>query len=1008
MFYSRSARNDVRRARRNPQAARAELYRACRSGPLSESLEVRRLLAADVAILKTDSPDPVFAGNNLTYTIIVSNNGDVATGSITATDNLPVSTRFVSATQTAGPAFTVTTPTVGQAGGTFTATAGSFASGLSATFDVVVAVPANTANATTINNTATVSAVGDSNATNDTATATTAVNTRADLSVVKTGPATILVGNNVTYTVTLTNNGPSDAQAVTLTDVLPAGETFVSQTQTAGPIFTKANTGNTINDSIATLASGAVATFSFVASVPQATPNNTVFNNTATTGSTTNDPVSSNNSSLASTTAQSPADLKVTKTGPAGIIAGNNITYTLTVQNIGGVTATNISLTDILPTGETFISQNQTAGPAFTNSNTGNTINDTIASLAGGASATFSVLAKVGSDVPNAATLSNTASASMSQTDPTPADDSATSNASVSAQADVTIAKLDSPDPVTAGTDLTYTITVGNSGSSDAQNVSLSDTLPAGVTFISETQTNGPTFTVITPAVGSGGTVSGTIPTLVAGAASRFVVVVRVNSAAANGSTITNTATASSTTTDPVPSNNTSTAPTAVVTSADLSAVKTVVGGPFREGDNITWQVVVTNNGPSDAQGVTLTDAVPAGTTFMSAPGVSGFTTAAPAIGGTGNVVFSGGTIAAGGTRTFNIVVNAPEEGPVTNTATVSSTTSDANGANNASTASVTVQDQLLTIRAQPPLAGVEGNSIFGLTVATFTDGKANEPVSEYNATIDWGDGSAPDTSAIIAAGPGGIYYVLGTHTYIEEGKYSVHVGIHDIGGSQTAADEFATIADAPLSGSAINFNAVEGTTTPSTTQVARFTDFNPLSTTPSEYSTFIQWGDGGGTFGTIVTDGVGGFIVQGSHKYVVNGTYNTTVAVLDEGGATITLHGIATVADAPLTPIGRSFTATHGLSFTKVIGSFGDADSSNRNASIYRVLIDWGDGTAKTLGTVKFNTATFKWDVTGTHKYTLKSPVGGYRVKILVTDGFGKLPPFSQSTTIASTAIVS
>ena len=54
------------------------------------------------------------------------------------------------------------------------------------------------------------------------------------MSVTKTGPATVTAGTNATYTITLTNNGPNAAQGVVLTDLLPAGSTFVSMTQTAG------------------------------------------------------------------------------------------------------------------------------------------------------------------------------------------------------------------------------------------------------------------------------------------------------------------------------------------------------------------------------------------------------------------------------------------------------------------------------------------------------------------------------------------------------------------------------------------------------------------------------------------------------------------------------------------------------------------------------------------------------------------------------------------------------
>src|SRR5207244_3504023 len=84
----------------------------------------------------------------------------------------------------------------------------------------------------------------------------------------KIGPATVNPGGTATYTVTVTNNGPSDAQSVSLTDATPPGTTFNSANQTAGPAFTlstpAANGSGTITANIATLAAGASATFQIV------------------------------------------------------------------------------------------------------------------------------------------------------------------------------------------------------------------------------------------------------------------------------------------------------------------------------------------------------------------------------------------------------------------------------------------------------------------------------------------------------------------------------------------------------------------------------------------------------------------------------------------------------------------------------------------------------------------------------------------------------------------------
>jgi uncharacterized repeat protein (TIGR01451 family) len=126
----------------------------------------------------------------------------------------------------------------------------------------------------------------------------------ADLSVKKSGPSSFVKGSNGTYTVTVTNHGPASASAVTLTDGVPTGTTFVSETQTAGSTFTCTNpaaggTGTT-KCTIAALPSGATATFSMTYHLPSSTTLTSV-SNTAKVSSKTPDPTSTNNSSTVTT-----------------------------------------------------------------------------------------------------------------------------------------------------------------------------------------------------------------------------------------------------------------------------------------------------------------------------------------------------------------------------------------------------------------------------------------------------------------------------------------------------------------------------------------------------------------------------------------------------------------------------------------------------------------------------------------------------------------------------------
>jgi uncharacterized repeat protein (TIGR01451 family)/CSLREA domain-containing protein len=126
------------------------------------------------------------------------------------------------------------------------------------------------------------------------------------------------------------------------------------------------------------------------------------------------------------------------------------------------------------------------------------------------------------------------------------------------ATADLLITKTDTPDPVIAGANLTYTINLTNNGPDVATTVMMQDTLPAGTTFVSVASPGSCT----TPPVGGTGTVTCTLASLASGSSATITLVVNVTAPA--GSTITNTATVSNSTPDPSPGNNSATAMTAV------------------------------------------------------------------------------------------------------------------------------------------------------------------------------------------------------------------------------------------------------------------------------------------------------------------------------------------------------------------------------------------------------------------------------------------------------------
>lgn len=635
---------------------------------------------ADVRMSKT-APTNVFAGTNFIYTITVTNVGPGFASNVVASDVLPTNVVFVSA----------------SSGGTTNAgvvswTLGTFAINRTTNLTITVTAPASG----TITNIATVtSTTTDPTPTNNTSPpVTTTVMPLADVAIGKSGSATVLALSNLTYTVSVTNLGPSTASGVVVTDGLPAGVIFVLAS--GGGV----NNAGVVSWSLGSLTAGQTSNLTLTATAPAGG----TLTNTAIVNSPTGDPNPTNNTSPPVTTTVTPvADLTIGKNGPAIISAASNLTYTISVTNFGPSTAGGVVVTDSLPAGATFVSA---SGGGVNNSGV---VNWALGNLIAGQTSNLTLTVTA----PASGTLTNVASVNSPTGDPNPTNNiSPPVTTTVAPVADVGVRKS-GPAAVFAGTNFNYTITVTNSGPSTASNVVASDVLPTNVVFVSAS---------------SGGTTNAGIATwslgtLAANATTNLTLTVT----APAGGILTNTASVNSPG-DPNPTNNTSPPVTTTVTPvADLAIGKS---GPASvlAASNFTYNISITNLGPSTAGGVVVTDSLPVGVTFVSASG--GGTTNA------GIVNWSLGTLAVNATTNLTLTVTAPASGALTNTASVNSPTGDSNPTNNTSppvTTTVIPSADVVVTEVGPTNVLAGGTIIYTVTVTNSGPSTAGNVVINDN-----------------------------------------------------------------------------------------------------------------------------------------------------------------------------------------------------------------------------------------------------------------------------------
>jgi uncharacterized repeat protein (TIGR01451 family) len=395
------------------------------------------------------------------------------------------------------------------------------------------------------------------------------------------------------------------------------------------------------------------------------------------------------------------ADLSLAVTGPPTTVPGQLLTHTFTITNRGPDTASGISWTAPLPVFSTFISLEQTSGPAFSymsrpplGATGGYTPYGYLPSLDAGQSVTVDMVLRTPSP-PKTPSFTENTYLSASSFDPVGSNNAASFTTDV-AHPDLVTTVAASPNPARTGGRVAYDIDVFNGGSGAATPVTVTTGTPSRTTFASYAQTAGPAATFTTPAVGAAGNAVATIPSLDPGATAHFVLTVAADPTLVAG-TLRATATAATPTPEWPVENNRMTA-TSRVGVADLAVRVSPSPDPVPLSSTVLYRVVVTNNGPDPAGNVSLTEdaGVRPGVTFLSAEQKDGpaFAMGVPKVGDGCCLNGTGGTIPAGGSATFAVVWQVAADTPgdgVRDAYSVRTGSTDPDAGNNAASATAGV-----------------------------------------------------------------------------------------------------------------------------------------------------------------------------------------------------------------------------------------------------------------------------------------------------------------------------
>ena len=638
------------------------------------------VVAPDLTTTKTHSGNFTQGQTGAQYVLTVRNsgNGDKTAGNtVTVTESAPSG---LTVTGMNGTGWTC------AALPTCTRTDGLAAGGSYPVITVTVDVANNAAASLTNSASASLSGQPESNTNNNTATDPTTITQLPDLTITKTdGQASAVPGQGVTYTIVVSNTGPSNVAGATVSDIMPAILTGVTWTCVAGggAACTASGTGN-IGDTVNIPVDG-TATYTVMGTVSASATGNLVNTATVSAPAGVTDPTPGNNSAMDTDTLTPSADLSITKTADKMNPAVNDtVVFTLSVKNNGPSDATGVKVTDILVSSLEYVSDTSTGA-----------YNDTtglwdIGTLTVGSTVTMQITVTV----KEAGRIINIASITASDVpDPDRSNNSSglMLNTGLS-EADLGVDKVVSNATPNVSDNIIYTITVTNNGPDNATGVQLTDKLPGGLSYVSNDA--GASY--------YSGTGLWSIGNLNVGDRATLHITAQVT---ASGEIINTAAITASDQTDPdITNNQSSDIINPATLMADLAVQKTVNLDTVNLNDTVIFTAIVRNNGPDDAHNVKIRDVADAGLTNITTKGC--------AEDPNGVSPCSVGTIKAGSYALIEITAQVTVAGSQTNTASVLSLDETDPNPNNDS------DDATVTVAVSPAISVVKASTTPAITTA--------------------------------------------------------------------------------------------------------------------------------------------------------------------------------------------------------------------------------------------------------------------------------------------------